>query len=170
MFFQSKFSKSAIAATVAGVAMFAAQSASAQSTATAPLTVTASVQSACSFDAGSYTLPFGTIVIGASGADKLGSVDVTIACGSSQPYSLGASGTVGSRAMAGVLAAAGSSLNYELYRDVARTLPLGNIATNRISAVGSGAVHTIYGTIPQAGNSAAVAGNYQEVVTLTLSF
>jgi spore coat protein U-like protein len=170
MFSQSKFSKSAFAAAVVGVAIFSAQSASAQSTATAPLTVTASVASACAFTLPSYTLPFGTIVIGATGADKTGSVDVTVACGSSQPYSLGASGIVGSRAMAGTGATVGSSLNYELFSDSAYASPLGNTVANRINVVGTGATHTIYGKVPQAGNSAAPAGNYQEVVTLTLSF
>jgi spore coat protein U-like protein len=169
MFLKSKFSKSAFASVVAGVAMFSAQSANAQST-TANLNVTATVQSACSFDATSYTLGFGTIVIGSAGANKTGSVDVTIACGSSQAYTLGASGSVGARSMAGTGTAIGSSLNYELFRDAGRTQALGNASTNWISATGLGSLHTIYGLIPQLGNETAVAGNYQDTITLTLTF
>jgi spore coat protein U-like protein len=170
MFLKSKFSKAAFASAFAVAAMVSTQSASAQSTANANLNVTATVQTACTFDLASYALPFGTIVIGATGTDKTGQVDVTIACGSPQAYTLGASGTVGARSMAGTGTALGSFLSYELFRDAARTQALGNVSTNWISATGSGAAHTIYGTIPQSGNGAAPAGNYQDVIQLTLTF
>jgi spore coat protein U-like protein len=170
MFLKSKFSKTAFASAFAVAAMVSTQSANAQSTANANLNVTATVQTACTFDLASYNLPFGTIIIGAAGTDKTGQVDVTIACGSPQTYTLGASGTVGSRSMSGVGPAAGSFLSYELFRDAARAQALGNVTGSWISASGSGATHTIYGTIPQSGNGGAVAGNYQDVIQLTLTF
>jgi spore coat protein U-like protein len=170
MFIRSKFSKTAFASALAVAAMVSTQSANAQSTANANLNVTATVQTACSFDLATYALPFGTIVIGSTGVDKDGQVDVTIACGSSQAYTLGASGTVGARSMAGTGAALGNFLNYELYRDAGRAQALGNVSTNWIGATGTGAIHTIYGRIPQSGNSSAPAGNYQDTIQLTLTF
>jgi spore coat protein U-like protein len=170
MFLKSKFSKTAISSAFAVAAMVSAQSANAQSTTTANLAVTATVQTACSFDATSYTLPFGTIVIGSSGTDLDGQTTVTIACGSSQAYTLGASGTVGARSMAGTGTALGNFLSYELYRDSGRLQALGNVSTNWISTTGTGASHIIYGRIPQSGNGAAPAGNYQDTIQLTLTF
>jgi spore coat protein U-like protein len=170
MFLKSKFSKTAISSAFAVAAMVSAQSANAQSTATANLAVSATVLTACSFDLASYALPFGNIVIGSAGTDKNGQVDVTVACGSPQAYTLGASGTVGARSMSGTGTAVGGSLNYELFRDAARTQALGNVSTNWISVTGSGATHTIYGTIPQTGNGAAPAGPYQDTIQLTLTF
>jgi spore coat protein U-like protein len=170
MFLKSKFSKTAISSAFAVAAMVSAQSANAQSIANANLIVTATVLTACSFDLASYALPFGNITIGSTGSPQPGQVDVTVACGSSQAYTLGASGTVGARSMSGIGPIVGSSLNYELYRDAARSQPLGNVSTNWISVTGSGATHTIYGLIPQAGNNAAPAGSYTDTIQLTLTF
>jgi spore coat protein U-like protein len=171
MFLKSKFSKSLVASAVVGAAMFSAQSASAQTTTSAPLTVTATVQTACALDAATYSLPFNNVIIGGGGADKLAQVDVTVACGSPASYSLGASGLVGSRAMTGSGTAAGGNLAYELYRDAARSLVLGAVSTNMFTATAStGATYTIYGKVPQAGNATAPAGDYQDIVQLTLTF
>jgi spore coat protein U-like protein len=170
MFLKSKFSKSLVASAVVGASMFAAQSVSAQTTTSAPLTVTATVQTACALDAATYSLPFLNVIIGGGASDKLASVDVAVACGSATAYTLGASGLVGSRAMTGSGTATGGSLAYELYRDAARTLVLGTSATNMISVTSTGATHTIYGKVPQAGNATAPAGDYQDIVQLTLTF
>jgi spore coat protein U-like protein len=170
MFLKSKFSKSLVSSAVVGAAMFAAQSASAQSTVNATLNVTATVATACALDASTYTLPFGTIIVGGANTDKFGTVDVIVACGSVTPYSLGAAGLIGSRSMTGTGSAAGSNLVYELYRDAAHTLPLGLLPANLITANSTGATHTIYGKIPQAGNASALAGPYADIVQLTLTF
>jgi spore coat protein U-like protein len=176
MFLKSKFSKTALASAFAVAAMVSTQSANAQpSTSNATLNVTAAVQSACTFDASTYLLGFGTIVIGNGGQVVDSFVDVTIACGSAQPYTLGASGTLGNRSMAGSIAlgstSAGALLNYELYKDNARSVPMGTNGANPISGTGTlGTPHRIYGRIPQVGNESAPAGNYADVISLTLTF
>jgi spore coat protein U-like protein len=173
MFLKSKFSKKALASVLAGVAMFSTQSANAID-ATATLNVSATVQTACAFGTvsapvASYNLAFGVFSLG-SGVDKQASTSVVIECASATTYTLAADGTVGSRVMAGPGI---PTLKYELYRDLANTLPLGaTVGVNTIDSGGAstGATHTIFGRIPQAGNTGVTPGAYTDVVTLTLSF
>jgi spore coat protein U-like protein len=176
MFIKSKVSKSALAAVFAGVAMFSTQSANAVD-ANATLNVSATVQSACAFGtvaspATVYSLNFGTFTVGATGpgSDKSASVPVAVECAAATSYTIGADGTVGSRTMTGPGVPV---LKYELYSDAAFTTALGNIGTaGAISSGGAttGATHTIYGLIPQAGNTGATPGAYTDVVILTLRF
>jgi spore coat protein U-like protein len=176
MFIKSKVSKSAFAAVFAGVAMFSTQSANAVD-ANATLNVSATVQSACAFGtiatpATVYSLNFGTFTVGATGpgSDKSASIPVAVECAAATSYTIGADGTVGSRAMTGPGV---PTLKYELYSDAALTTALGNIGTAGVISSGgatTGATHTIYGLIPQAGNTGATPGAYTDVVILTLRF
>jgi spore coat protein U-like protein len=173
MFLKSKFSKKALASVLAGVAMFATQSANAVDT-NATINVSANVQTACAFGTvttpvTTYTLNFGTFIVG-SGLDKSASVPVAIECAAATSYTLGADGIVGAREMAGPGV---SVLKYELYRDAAFTLALGNIASPGVISSGgpsTGTTHTIYGLIPQAGNAGVTPGAYTDTVILTLRF
>jgi spore coat protein U-like protein len=173
MFLKSKFSKLALASAFAGVAMFSTQSANAID-ATATLNVSATVQTACAFGTvsapvASYNMAFGVFSLG-SGVDKTASTSVVVECASATTYTLAADGTVGSRVMAGPGI---PTLKYELYRDVGNTLALGaTVGVNTIDSAGAttGGTHTIFGKIPQAGNTGVIPGSYTDVVTLTLTF
>jgi spore coat protein U-like protein len=173
MFVKSKFSKVALSTVFAATAMISTQSANAID-ATATLNVTATVQTACAFGTvaaptATYNMAFGVFSLG-SGVDKTASTTVTVECASATTYTLGASGTIGSRDMTGPTA---TPLKYELYRDAANLLPLGaSTGANAITSTGAslGGTHVIYGTIPQAGNSGVPVGPYTDTVTLTLTF
>jgi spore coat protein U-like protein len=155
-------------ALVGAVATF---SAPAFSQATATLGVSAVVQTACAFGsvsspATTYSLDFGTFSIG--GSDKDAQVDLSVDCASAVAYTVAVSGTPGARTMAGP-----GALNYDLYKNATRTTLFGATGTATFTGTGTPGLAqtvTVYGRIPQAGNSAAAVGNYTDTLTLTLTF
>ena len=132
------------------------------------LPVSGSVAANCSVSAG--TLGFGSY----SGAQVNSSATVSVNCSNGAPYQVslgGGSNQSGStRRMAGPLS---SYLNYELFRDSARTLAWGDGSAqlgSRQSGTGSGNAQslTVYGRIP-AGQSPA-AGSYSDSVVVTVEY
>lgn len=133
------------------------------------LTVSAIVTAQCVVQ--SAALPFGTY--NSSAIQQNAQIGVTCSNGTSYTVSLDAGTGSGASTTARKLASAdgSSSLNYALYQDAARTKTWGNAnGTDTVSGVGSGSAQNIpvYGYIPAGQTSKA--GNYSDVVAITLSY
>ena len=163
--------KSFLALSFVSVALFAG---SAQAViATAPMAVSAVVVSACLVVAA--PLSFGNYSPTASaGTDATSAVLATCTLGT--PYNLTADAGVGTgtsiatRKLTGALPL-GTTLNYTLYSDAARTAVLGNtVGTNTLAAVGTllPTTHNIYGRI-FAGQNAG-PGLYADAVIVNLEY
>ena len=163
--------KSILVLSFVSAALFAGSAQAA--TATAPMAVSAVVVSACLVVAA--PLSFGNYSPTASaGTDATSAVLATCTLGT--PYNLtadagiGAGSSIASRTLTGALPL-GTTLNYTLYSDAARTAVLGNtVGTNTLAAVGTllPATHTIYGRI-FAGQNAG-PGIYADAVVVNLEY
>jgi spore coat protein U-like protein len=144
----------------------------AAATTTTTFTVTANVVTTCSVTA--TNLNFGNY----SGVLLNGTNTLSATCSSGTPYNLGldpgtATGaTVTTRSMQGPnTRAAGQLLHYGLFQDSAHTINWGDtIATDTVASTGTGAAQsfTVFGQIP-AGQFVA-AGEYSDIITVTLTF
>ena len=140
-------------------------------TATTTFKVTAKVQAVCTVTASD--LPFGTYT-SSGGSPLLGQTVVSATCTPGSTYNIGFNdGTGGGSIYGGRKMASGPSnkLNYQLYRDSARSNIWGNtIGTDTVQDVGTGLAknHTVFGAIPAA--QVVPAGDYQDVITVTVSF
>jgi spore coat protein U-like protein len=144
-------------------------------TATANLSVSASVSANCLITAG--TLAFGAYdpVFTNASTDLTGSGTFTVAC------TKNASGVwigmgLGLNAGAGTVrkmrvGATANYLDYELYQEVARTNVWGNTQLTGVSYVPTSkapATITVYGTVPQ--NQDVEVGSYTDTVVMTVNF
>jgi len=136
---------------------------------TGNLTVSAIVSAQCVIQ--SAAIPFGTY--SASAVQQNAQIAVNCSNGTSYTVSLdagsGTGATTASRKLANT--AGGSSLNYGLYQDAARTKSWGNAnGSDTIAGVGSGTTQNIpvYGYIP--GGQTSTAGSYSDVVAITLAY
>ena len=154
----------ALASFVVGAAAGAAQS-------TATLGVSATVTSGCGVVA--TPVAFGTYLGTAASptVDALGAVVVTCPAGGTYDVRLnnGANAIGGLRRMRTLFGPA-SFLNYELYKDPARTQRFGNSNAERVNGVGSGLPQTIpvYARLP--GAQVAPLGTYLDTIQVTLQF
>lgn len=134
-------------------------------TATATLTVTASVRSGCSVENGS--LDFGDYTAGQSG-DLLGRGTIRVRnCPGTVTIELdgGGSGNVMNRQ----LASGADRLNYQLFKDAARQQVWGTGAdAHSIQILQSDASLEVFGRIP--GGQSVPAGTYSDSVTITMTF
>ena len=119
----------------------------------------------------SAALPFGTY--SSSAIQQNAQIGVTCSNGTSYTVSLDAGtasgASTGNRKM--VSTDGSTSLNYGLYQDAARTRNWGNAnGSDTIAGVGNGSSQNIpvYGYIPAGQTSRA--GNYSDVVAITLSY
>lgn len=147
-------------------------------TATGTLTVQSSVTNNCRITAA--TLNFGAYdpVVAHAATDLLGSQALSLFCtkgvnATSIDMDLGANALVTQRRMA----SGAERLNYNLFRDAARTLNWGtgvngvdpDVSTSKNTPlVAGGAAIVVYGTVPQ--NQDVAAGAYADSVTITINF
>jgi spore coat protein U-like protein len=137
-------------------------------TATTTFKVTTTVQAVCVVSAadlnfGSYTSQ--SALLGQSGVIATCTPGTTYNIGLNQGTTTG--GTINQRKMVSGV----NTLNYQLYRDSARTNIWGiTTGTDTVQDVGTGASksHTVFGTIPAA--QAVPVGNYQDVITVTVTY
>ncbi|WDZ94331.1 spore coat U domain-containing protein [Herbaspirillum sp. WKF16] len=165
MFFAKK--NRFVCASIAAV-MLASSAPSHAATASASLTISASVVAAC-------TVVGSAIAFGAytqALVNQTGSITVLCTNGTSYNVGLdagtGSGSTVTSRKMS---ATGGGTLNYALYRDSGRTNNWGStIGTDTQTGTGSGLVQTltVYGQIAAA--QTPLAGAYSDTVTVTLTY
>lgn len=136
-------------------------------TRTGTLGISVAVQSACSIAGGS--LDFGTYTAGqATDKDALVSIAYTDCGPGTITFELdgGGAGDVSARK----LRSGTNTMNYNLYKDSARTSLLGtgtNGRTNTLTAITSG-TFAVYGRVPK--SQAAAAGTYTDTVNITLTF
>ena len=132
-----------------------------------PFTVNANVSSQCSVSAS--TLDFGTVGLLTANTDNTSAL--TVQCANGVAYQVGldngqhASGTT--RRMSGP----GGLVNYELYRNSARTQRWGNtINTDTVVGTGSGSNQslTVYGRVPP--QTTPSAGVYNDTITVTVTY
>lgn len=140
-------------------------------TATAAFQVTATVPNSCRIAA--TAVAFGSYdPLGGSAADASGTVTVTCTLSSAWWVGLDGGGNAGASAAAPrAMAAGGSFLGYDLFRDAARTVSWGNTVAAGASGSGTGAAQpvTVYGRIP-ASQTGVPAGSYADTVTATVNF
>ena len=152
----------------AGLAL-SSQTASFAASTTGNLAVSAIVSAQCVIQ--SAAIPFGNY--SASAVQQNAQIAVNCSNGTSYTISLdagsGSGATTTSRKLANT--AGGSSLNYGLYQDAARTKGWGNAnGSDTIAGVGSGTTQSVpvYGYIP--GGQTSTAGSYSDVVAITLAY
>lgn len=153
------------------VAAAAAASPAHATTATGQFQVTLTIQAECRLTSAS-DLAFGTTGVIQSAINSTSTIGVQ--CTNTTPYNVGinagtgSGATVASRIMS---SGAGAGVNYQLYRDSARTQIWGNtVNTDTVSATGTGAVQslTVYGRVPAQNTPAA--GNYSDTVQVTVTY
>lgn len=140
-------------------------------TATTTFKVTTKVQAVCAVTA--VDLAFGNYT--SNGASPLlATTTLQATCTPSSSYNIGLNAgtttgaTVNQRKMA---SGATNTLNYQLYSDAARSSIWGNTTgTDTVTGVGTGLAQslTVYGSIPAA--QAAPAGDYQDIITVTVFY
>ncbi len=134
-------------------------------TETAVLTVTATVLSSCTIEGG--TLDFGDYVTGQLGdLDGVGEITLTN-CEGQVTIAMdgGTNGSVAARKMAN----AGSTLDYQLYRDPSRSQIWGEGGQAFVGQIlASQATLQVFGRIP--GGQSVPPGTYVDTVNITLTF
>jgi spore coat protein U-like protein len=159
--------RTSLACTIGALALAASHGAALAKSATAKLSVTATVAESCSLAAN--PIAFGTLAPGRD-ADASGALIVTCTSGTSWTVSAdGAAGSGGERRMTGT----GGELAYALYVDSARTRPWGTggsgSATMNDQGTGRAQYVPVYARI--AGDrSRAGPGSYADIVTVTISY
>jgi spore coat protein U-like protein len=130
--------------------------------------VTANVPPLCSVAANN--LNFGTYIR----TQLDGTTTLSATCTSTAPYNIGLDqgvapgATVTTRSMTGP---GSQRLNYGLFKDSGRTINWGaTVGTDTVAATGTGVAQTftVYGRIPA--SQSAGPGNYQDTITVTLTF
>jgi spore coat protein U-like protein len=119
--------------------------------------------SAADLNFGSYT----------SQSALLGQSGVIATCTPGSTYNIGLSAGSGGGTIAGgrQMVLGTNKLTYQLYRDSARTNIWGvTTGTDTVQDVGTGLSksHTVFGAIPAA--QAVPVGNYQDIITVTVSY
>jgi spore coat protein U-like protein len=160
----------AIIALVAATTAFAAPSSFA-STATASFDVTLTIQDDCSISAN--PLNFGTTGMLTANVDQSSTLAVTCTAGTPYNVALDAGTATDSTVAIRKMADAGgtTSVNYNLYRDAARTQLWGQTTgTDTVSGTGNGDDQniTVYGRVPA--QTTPAAGTYSSTVTATVIF
>lgn len=136
---------------------------------TAPFTASASVVRGCAIVI--PDLAFGTYQADAAAAEVLAVTSVTVACGVGDTFTIGmgdGANISGQQRRMARTAGAVAYLNYNLYRDAARTLVWRDTGQTRLSGTGTGGPQQfpVYGQVP--GAQVVPAGPYVDTVTVTV--
>lgn len=140
-------------------------------TATSQFQVTMTLQAECKLTSAS-DLAFGTSGVIQSAVNATSSIGVQ--CTNTTPYNVGlgaGAGTGATVALRKMTSAGGATINYQLFRDTARTQTWGDqVGTNTVSGTGNGAIQTltVYGTVPA--QTTPAAGSYTDTVQVTVTF
>ena len=139
-------------------------------TATGTFSVSMTIQASCLLNSSSG-IAFGTTGVLSTNTDATGTLGIQ--CTTSTPYTValdagaGAAATTTTRKLTG----SGSTINYALYRDSARTLTWGNTTgTDTVAGTGNGSTQTltVYGRVPS--QSTPAAGAYADTVNVTITY
>ena len=156
------------------LAVVATASSAAADTATGNLSVTATVNKACTVGGG--TLAFGTVVPATGVTSPVtGSVSVTCTVGTTFDVGLGDGTNYSNPNRRMRVGATSNYLTYEIYRDASATERFGNTdATDRLTAqtgLGSSAnTINVYGLVPSGQAGTAGEGSYTDTVVVTVIY
>lgn len=134
-----------------------------------PFTVRAEYLASCTVNAGN--MDFGTVGAIGSNIDTTNSIDITCTVGT--PYTIsidnGSSGGVGP--LSRLMAVAGNTVTYQIFQDVARTIPWGDtIGINTVAGTGNGLTQNLigYGRVPV--QTTPIPGTYTDTVIVTVTY
>jgi spore coat protein U-like protein len=160
-------------ASLSAAALLAMTPVAQAATASGPMTVTASVATACLV--GASSLAFGSptsAAIAAGNVDAVGNVSVTCTNGLSYSVSLDAGSGAGATLAVRNMFTSGQSLKYGIYTTAARNTVWGDgtLGTVTIPGTGTGANQSIpaYGRV--FGGQIASAANYADIVNVTVRY
>ncbi|HEY0178451.1 MAG TPA: spore coat U domain-containing protein [Dokdonella sp.] len=160
-----------VAATAALAAGLVASAPARAATATSQFRVTLTLQAECKLTSAS-DLAFGTD--GVIDATITATSTIGVQCTNTTPYNIGlnagtgAGATVTTRKMT---AGTGATVNYQLFRDSARTQVWGDtVNSNTQAGTGTGVVqsYTVYGSVPV--QTTPAAGAYSDTVQVTVTY
>src|SRR5262245_10622185 len=139
-------------------------------TATTTFQVQLTITAQCIINSAS-TLNFGSQGLLLANVDQTSTLQVQ--CTDTTPYNIGLNAGTGSGATVNVrkLTNGGSTINYSLYTDAARTTVWGNtIGTDTVAGTGDGSsqAFTIYGRTPA--QTTPVPGAYADTITVTVTY
>jgi spore coat protein U-like protein len=139
-------------------------------TATGTFAVSMTIQSSCVLTSSSG-IAFGTTGVLSANTDTTGTLGVQ--CTTTTPYTVALDAGAGTGASTATrkLTASGSTIDYALYRDSARTLTWGNVqGTDTVGGTGNGSTQTltVYGRVPSQATPAA--GSYTDTVNVTITY
>lgn len=113
---------------------------------------------------------FGNVGVLSANIDQTSTINIQ--CTSGQAYNIGLNrGVTGASVAARQMSAAGSTINYSLSTDAARTINWGEtIGTDTVAGLGNGAVqsYTVYGRVPP--QTTPAPGTYTDTVTVTITY
>ncbi|HJW42556.1 MAG TPA: spore coat U domain-containing protein [Rhizomicrobium sp.] len=159
---------SALASSVAILALMASPAAATTTTSTFPATIT--LQASCQV-LSSNTLAFGTQGVLASNTNT--SATFTVQCTNSTTYNVGldAGTTTGGSTTTRLMANGANTVSYKMYSDSGHTTNWGNtVGTDTVSGTGNGAQQTltVYGVVPA--QSTPAPATYSDTVTVTVTY
>jgi len=162
-----KIQQYACPALLAGTLLLLPLAAMAQQS-TADLAVSIKINAACTIDDATLTFAPQTGGIAANVDDD---ATVTVNCSAGAPYQVGFGPGANAQGNQRRMESSGNYVNYQLYREAARTTVLGTASgTDTIAGTGSGVNQTItvYGRVPA--QPGVLVGDYSDQVLLTLSY
>jgi spore coat protein U-like protein len=136
---------------------------------TTPFTVSATVVRGCVI--ATTNLAFGTYPAVALGPTLLGTSTIQVTCQLGDTYTIGlndGANRAGSQRRMARTSAPAEYLNYNVFKDAARTVPWGDNGGSRVDGIGTGGVqsYTVFGQLP--GAQVVPAGAYVDTVTVTV--
>ena len=136
---------------------------------TVPFAVSATVVRGCII--ATTNLAFGSYPAVATGPTVLATSTIQVTCELGDTYTIGLDDGInraGSQRRMARTVAPVNYLNYNLFRNAARTLPWGDNGGTRVNAIGTGGVqsYTVFGQLP--GAQIVPAGAYVDTVTVTV--
>jgi spore coat protein U-like protein len=128
------------------------------------------IASSCTVNSAS-SLNFGNAGVLTANVDQQSTVAVQ--CTSGTPYSIGFDAGQGTGATVGTrkMTSGGSTVNYSLYTDPARTVVWGNtVNTDTVAATGNGASQSypVYGRVPP--QTTPAPGTYTDTINVTVTY
>lgn len=93
-------------------------------------------------------------------------------CTPNASYTLGLDGGEAGDVNARMMSSGSETIAYQLYQDAGYTTPWGLAGSDRLGGTGTGSpvTHTIYGRVAHGANINVPAGNYDDTVTLDVTF
>lgn len=163
-----KFSPILLAVALVAISLVA-NTALAQSTVTANMPVTITIENACEISTAPTTLDFGTHGVLSANVDSTSEIGVT--CTTGAVYDIGLDGGGSGDINARVMTLGTEDVGYQLYQEAARTTVWGEtVGTDTLASTGTGIEQqfTVFGRVPP--QATPPAGTYTDTVLVTVTY